>query len=116
MKIKLLTIFSLLLCTPYILMADAVTANVTHASSVTSNDGAIIFSVSDGAPEYEYQWEGPSPSVNPQNENDLNIYELSPGTYCVTVTDEENCQAGICVEVLNCEIANCLDFPVRVYL
>ncbi len=89
------------------LFGDDLTYTITHATSISSNDGAISLNVVGGAADYYYDWEGLS--INNQNVNNQNIFNLAPGSYCVTVTDINNCRAGICVEVLNCEIANCLD-------
>lgn len=63
----------------------AITATVTSASSCGMSNGSIDLSVSDGISPYNYDW----------NDNALDGTEdptgLAPGTYTVTVTDNNGC-------------------------
>lgn len=57
---------------------------IVHASNPNASDGIIMLSVRGGLPPYSYHW-----NKGPENSNEnLN---LSPGEYCVTVTDLIGC-------------------------
>lgn len=57
---------------------------IIHASNPNASDGIIMLSVRGGIPPYSYHW-----NKGPENSNEnLN---LSPGKYCVTVTDVIGC-------------------------
>lgn len=60
---------------------------VTPATCVNSNNGAITISVSGGdGPTYSYAWSGPSGFTA----STKNISQLQPGVYTCTVIDESN--------------------------
>ncbi len=72
------------------------TINLQHVScNGPGNDGAIIILASGGVPppggNYDYAWD--NAMVGP------NISGLTPGTYCVTVTDGNNCQLVHCIDI-----------------
>lgn len=52
------------------------------------NVGNVIISVSGGAAPYRYSWNNGAISSG--------LYNVSPGNYCVTVTDANGCQANNC--------------------
>jgi len=60
-----------------------VNGSVTHASSATANDGEIDITVTGGNEPYIYSWSNGSTTED--------ISGLMPGTYTVTVTDENTC-------------------------
>lgn len=59
--------------------ADDLTVDVTHASSIFANDGAIDLHVKGGFSPYTYEWS--------TGETTQDISNLKPGNYEVTVTD-----------------------------
>jgi hypothetical protein len=65
------------------------TNSVTDA--IGGNNGAIDLSVSGGTAPYSYSWSNNDTIQNPTG--------LSPGSYTVTVTDENNCSATLTVTV-----------------
>ena len=67
--------------------------NITNASSVGANDGAIDLTVSGGTTPYLYYW-NTSPTQNTQN-----ISNLTAGTYTVWVVDANSCIATIAITV-----------------
>lgn len=74
-------------------------ANITP--STEANDGAVDINVSGGVPPYTYIW-------NPGGATTQDINSVSPGTYSVTVTDDNGCDAeltGIVVPVNDAGIA-----------
>ncbi|MBL7806751.1 MAG: hypothetical protein JNN28_02990, partial [Saprospiraceae bacterium] len=70
--------------------AITVSGAVTDASSGISN-GSIDLTLAGGTPPYLAQWSTGSSSI------DLN--QLSGGTYCVTITDANNCTKTSCFTV-----------------
>ncbi len=69
--------------------AITIQGNVTDASCNGSQDGAINITVSGGTAPYSYSWTGP----NNFSATTQNISNLDPGTYTVTVTDNNGCTA-----------------------
>ena len=51
--------------------------------NITSNSGEINISISGGTPNYNYNWSGPNGYTN----STMNINNLAPGKYKLTVTD-----------------------------
>lgn len=77
---------------------------ITDASSATASDGSITLSPSGGTPTYTYTWS----SGNGTN--------LTPGNYCVTVTDANSCTANACGNVsAPTGITNLNNTKVQVY-
>ncbi|MBW8048907.1 MAG: T9SS type A sorting domain-containing protein [Cytophagales bacterium] len=78
-----------------------VTINLTVTGTVSStaetvlnaNDGTAWVSLTTGTGPFNYAW---SPGVHPDNDT---IAGLVPGTYCVTVTDANNCTFTGCDSV-----------------
>lgn len=64
-------------------------ANVTP--SINGNDGSITLNISGGSPGYTVLWDGGESSSTRTN--------LSPGEYCVTITDQNNCTVETCFTV-----------------
>ena len=66
-----------------------VTLTTTPCSTVSSNDGSILTNVTGGTAPYFYQWS--------TGNLDQDLYNLWPGySYCVMVTDANNCQMMVC--------------------
>ncbi len=61
---------------------------ITHISAYGANDGAISVISSGGVGVRTYSWLYPDGTVV----TDQNISNLSPGTYKLTITDENNCK------------------------
>ena len=57
------------------------------------NTGEILSSVTGGTAGYQYSWSGP----NDYSSNDANPQNLLAGEYCLTVTDENDCEATECI-------------------
>lgn len=55
-----------------------------------ANNGSITASVSGGLPGYSYSWSGPSGYTS----TSLNISNLAPGSYTLTVLDQNGCQGS----------------------
>ncbi|MDD2635545.1 MAG: PKD domain-containing protein, partial [Bacteroidales bacterium] len=74
-----------------------ISINSTTESNPGENDGTVTVSVLSGTPDYSYNWAIPvSEEIGP------NLTGLSGGTYCLTVTDGNNCEATAC-ETVNTE-------------
>jgi hypothetical protein len=58
------------------------------------NGGAIDITVGGGTPGYTYLWTGPV--ITPSNQDQS---ELTPGIYCVTVTDANGCSDSTCWQI-----------------
>jgi len=84
--------------------------DVTDASSYSSSDGEITAMPSGGTPPYSYLW-SPTGHISPT------VAGLTPGTYCITITDANNCTANNCDTVnytnqlSNNNIAQIMVFP-----
>lgn len=61
---------------------------ITHISAYGANDGAIAIVSSGGVGVRTHRWEYPDGTIV----NTANISNLGPGTYKLTVTDENNCK------------------------
>lgn len=75
---------------------------LAQASPATggSTNGSVSVSVEGGTPTYAYAWSnGATEPINPG---------LSPGVYCVTVTDGNGCTALACAEVQQASAAESL--------
>jgi gliding motility-associated-like protein len=64
----------------------SVASTITDESCVPGNDGSIVLAVSGGTNPYTYDW-GSLPNPNQRDQ-----FNLSAGTYTVTVTDNNSCQ------------------------
>ncbi len=81
------------------LNASAIIIDTVSLQHVTcngpGNDGAIIVSASGGVinpgSDYDYAWDNAAVGPNAGN--------LIPGTYCVSVTDDNNCQVVQCIDI-----------------
>ncbi len=80
--------------------ALGLTFTVQDETNLGDNDGSITANVSGGTAGYTYAWD---PAVG----NVATIENLAPGTYCVTVTDANNCSISNCATVAtgNCTFA-----------
>lgn len=67
----------------------SITAEVTD--EVSGNDGAIVLSVSGGAPGYTYDWSNDSTTAD--------LTGLEGGVYTVHVTDQNGCEDSLQVQV-----------------
>ncbi|MCB9163441.1 MAG: choice-of-anchor L domain-containing protein [Flavobacteriales bacterium] len=56
--------------------------------SCAGNDGGIEVSVTGGAPDYQFEWIGP----NGFTSQDEDLSDLGPGTYSLSVTDQNGCR------------------------
>jgi hypothetical protein len=67
--------------------AFTLTGMITQIPCVGGNNGAIDVTVGGGTPGYTYAWTGPSGYTA----NTEDLLNLTPGTYTLTATDENNC-------------------------
>jgi uncharacterized protein Veg len=75
----------------------------TDISNVTcfgAGDGAIDLTIEGGVDPYSIQWQGP----NNFTSSDEDINGLEPGTYSVSVEDQNGCSSLITVEVMSPEL------------
>jgi gliding motility-associated-like protein len=63
--------------------------SVTQISCFGQNDGAIDIDIVGGSPGFTYSWAGPNGFAS----GSQNIANLDEGSYTITVTDQNNCQA-----------------------
>ena len=63
-----------------------ISADIKAAGCSGENDGQILISIDGGNPDYTYNWSNNLPDANFVN-------NLAPGTYSLTVTDADGCQA-----------------------
>ncbi len=77
---------------------------VIAASCNTASDGSIAVTISGGMPGYDVAWAGP----NGFTSTDEDISGLLPGSYVLTVTDQNNCQVitMVMVAALNTVVAD----------
>lgn len=68
--------------------AIVLAVTTTNETANGANDGTAFADVSGGAGGYTFIWSN--------NENTQEISNLSPGDYCVTVTDTDGCTAEAC--------------------
>lgn len=81
-----------------------IAGEVEQISAFGENDGSIITGVSGGNPPYSYAWSN--------GETTADLYDLAPGTYTLTVTDANDCQAT--AEFVIEEPENILDLQVTI--
>jgi len=72
---------------------SAITISMTGTNVTTQggHDGSVSITVSGGSSPYTYHWSNGATTQN--------ICNLIAGTYCVTVTDANNCTASNCVTI-----------------
>ncbi len=71
-----------------------------NASTYGNTDGSATANPSGGTPPYTYEWENAAnPGVIISNNQTAN--NLGQGTYCVTVTDNNNCTITGCIDVFH---------------
>jgi hypothetical protein len=69
------------------------TANVSNGPCNTVGNGSITLGVTGGVAPYTYSWSG-STIINTKDR-----FNLSPGTYCVTVSDVNGCSKTACYNI-----------------
>ncbi|HKK87923.1 MAG TPA: SdrD B-like domain-containing protein, partial [Saprospiraceae bacterium] len=74
--------------------AISLSADLTSPTCYNEATGAINLSVDGGEEPYLYNWNNNLPAQEDQN-------NIEAGTYCVTVTDNQGCQAEDCFTVNN---------------
>lgn len=60
-----------------------------------NENGSITSSVSGGTGPYTYVWTGPSAFTS----NTENLSDLTPGQYCLEITDSNGCESQECVDI-----------------
>ena len=79
---------------------ELISSEVSNPTCGGSINGTIDIEISGGTGSYNYEWIGPLGDVISINED---LTALSPGTYSVTVTDENNCVFSNSFEINNPE-------------
>lgn len=77
-------------------LTPAVFPSGSNTSCAGLNDGSIDASVFGGVPNYNLAWSGP----NGFSSSSAVISGLEPGTYCLVVTDSNNCSVQECVDIV----------------
>ena len=72
---------------------NAISLNLQPTAAAGGNNGAVNLTVSGGTAPYSYSWSNGSSSQD--------ISGLAPGTYSVTVTDNNNCSNSGSVQVID---------------
>lgn len=72
-----------------------ITADSINVSCFGDSDGSLDITVSGGNPDYTFSWTGPAGFSSA----DEDIDNLEAGTYTVTVTDENDCEAEQTFEI-----------------
>jgi len=67
---------------------ELISSDVVNPTCGGAINGYIDIELSGGTGSYTYEWIGPLGDVI---SNDEDLFNLSPGTYSVTITDENNC-------------------------
>jgi len=91
------TCFLLSLCS---IQANDIIITPQSAFPAGANNGSITVEINANVPPYFFYWEGPS--VDDNNRNNQNLSNLSPGEYCVVITNGEGCIAEGCVMIYDC--------------
>lgn len=73
----------------------SITTDLTPITCNGENDGVITTLVSDGVEPYVYSWTGP----NGFTSSDVDLSPLEPGTYILTLTDDNLCEETASVVV-----------------
>ncbi len=81
----------------------SVSVSATDASALGANDGAATANVTGGKSPYSYSWSN--------SETTAGINNLTAGSYCVTVTDDNGCTVSACAVVSD---PSCAGFNVSV--
>ncbi|NND77795.1 MAG: T9SS type B sorting domain-containing protein, partial [Flavobacteriales bacterium] len=71
------------------------TSDVSNVTCFGFEDGIIDFFPAGGTSPYDFDWVGPGIFTS----SDQNLTDLIPGTYTVTVIDDDNCQNSFDIEV-----------------
>ena len=75
---------------------DPLTVQVDQVNDETDTaNGSVFVTVDGGEAPYNYLWQGPSGPMITQD-----IINLVAGEYCLTVTDANNCETDVCVDVI----------------
>ncbi|HXK80777.1 MAG TPA: T9SS type A sorting domain-containing protein [Bacteroidales bacterium] len=61
--------------------------DITNVTCFNGNDGIININVTGGTPPYSFLWSN--------NAETQNIYNLTAGTYALTITDNNNCETSL---------------------
>ena len=59
----------------------------------------ILMNISGGAPIYTINWTGPENGTTTTNNGTVNVTDLSPGAYSITVVDSNGCSASTSVSI-----------------
>lgn len=89
------SVATVVITTPDPLTPNLNTSNFPGGSQIScanATDGSIETIVTGGSQPFTYSWSGP----NGTNSTNPMITGLGPGTYCVTITDANGCQATDC--------------------
>ncbi|MBK8492610.1 MAG: HYR domain-containing protein [Saprospirales bacterium] len=82
---------------PTLLIAEII--NHTNETCLGNNDGTATVNATGGTTPYIYDWSNDG-YEGPTTDDSYIVTDLAPGTYQVTVTDDNGCTAIISVEIL----------------
>ena len=62
-------------------------------NEICGNEGAITLSILAGSPNFDIRWDGPESGRKITSESDYTIPNLDPGTYSITIEDNNGCSS-----------------------
>lgn len=80
--------------------------DVTNVTCINGTSGQISPSVIDGTPPYSFEWTFNGSPFS----TDENLSDLSAGTYCLTIVDDEGCTTTDCVDVIEEDVMTITSF------
>jgi len=76
-----------------------VDAKFKSETSFGSHDGWIHLDINGGFPPYDIKWTDKNGNLIEEGLNDYDLNNLSPGTYCYKITDDQCCEVNSCINL-----------------
>ena len=75
-----------------VLNSSDVEMDASAANGICGQNGSINVNIANGSPNYSIQWDGPSSGSMSTSEDNINIPNLTDGTYFIHLTDGAGCE------------------------